>query len=130
MGTSHHEPMMRAHKEYSKRKDQVGPWNYKTNKNNLNSFFKEGLVRNKNYDNLITIGMRGDGDVAMSEEGDTENMKILTDVINGQREIISQVYNKESSEVPQVWAIFTEVQRYYPNDSLRQASQQHLLKMQ
>ena len=113
MGTSHHEPMMRAHKEYSKRKELIGPWNYQTNKENLDNFFFEGLNRNKNYENLITIGMRGDGDVAMSEEGDAENMKILTNVINGQRDIISQVYNKKASEVPQVWAIFTEVQRYY-----------------
>lgn len=28
MGTSHHEPMMRAHKEYVNRRDEVGPWDY------------------------------------------------------------------------------------------------------
>lgn len=113
MGTSHHEPMMRAHKEYTKRRDTVGPWNYAANKENLDKFFTEGVERNKAFDNLITIGMRGDGDVAMSEEGDKENMKILHDVIDGQRGIIAQVYGKPASEVPQTWAIFTEVQRYY-----------------
>ncbi|MBQ3752136.1 MAG: glycosyl hydrolase 115 family protein, partial [Prevotella sp.] len=30
MGTSHHEPMMRAHQEYLHRKEQVGPWDYAT----------------------------------------------------------------------------------------------------
>ena len=30
MGTSHHEPMMRAHKEYVNRKDSIGAWNYET----------------------------------------------------------------------------------------------------
>ncbi len=65
MGTSHHEPMMRAHKEYVYRKDSIGAWDYATNKANLDRFFEEGLERNKAYDNLITIGMRGDGDVAM-----------------------------------------------------------------
>lgn len=124
MGTSHHEPMMRAHKEYTKRRTEIGPWNYVTNKNNIDRFFREGVERNKNYDNIITIGMRGDGDVAMGNGDDNENIKVLEDVIDGQRKIISEVYGKSPSEVPQLWAIFTEVQRYYdkgftvPNDVL------------
>ena len=113
MGTSHHEPMMRAHKEYTRRRDEVGEWNYATNKARLDSFFTDGLRRNKAYDNLITIGMRGDGDVAMSNGGDRQNMRVLADVVNGQREIIKNVYGCDPQEVPQLWAIFTEVQRYY-----------------
>lgn len=113
MGTSHHEPMMRAHKEYVYRKDSIGAWDYATNKVNLDRFFEEGLERNKAYDNLITIGMRGDGDVAMGNGNDEDNMKTLKDVVDGQREIIERVYKKPASEVPQLWAIFTEVQRYY-----------------
>ena len=113
MGTSHHEPMMRAHKEYVYRKDSIGEWDYSTNKANLDRFFEEGLERNKNFDNLITIGMRGDGDVAMGKGNDEDNMKTLKDVVEGQREIIERVYKKPASEVPQLWAIFTEVQRYY-----------------
>ncbi len=113
MGTSHHEPMMRAHKEYTRRREEVGEWNYATNKARLDSFFTDGLRRNKAYDNLITIGMRGDGDVAMSDGGDEQNMRVLADVVKGQREIIKNVYGCDPSEVPQLWAIFTEVQRYY-----------------
>lgn len=113
MGTSHHEPMMRAHKEYVYRKDTIGAWDYATNKANLDRFFEEGLEHNKAYDNLITIGMRGDGDVAMGNGNDEDNMKTLKDVVDGQREIIERVYKKPASEVPQLWAIFTEVQRYY-----------------
>ena len=113
MGTSHHEPMMRAHKEYTRRRDEVGEWNYATNKARLDSFFTDGLRRNKAYDNIITIGMRGDGDVAMSDGGDRQNMRVLADVVNGQREIIKNVYGCDPQEVPQLWAIFTEVQRYY-----------------
>lgn len=113
MGTSHHEPMMRAHQEYLARKDTLGPWNYVTNKENIDSFFREGLVRNSKYENLITIGMRGDGDVAMGDGDDLANMKTLTDVVTNQRKIISEVYGRPAEEVPQMWAIFTEVQRYY-----------------
>ena len=113
MGTSHHEPMMRAHKEYTRRKDKVGAWNYAENKKGLDNFFMEGMTRNKDFENIVTIGMRGDGDVAMSEGGDSLNMSILKDVIDGQRSILSAVYDRDPSSIPQLWAIFTEVQRYY-----------------
>jgi len=112
MGTSHHEPMMRAHREYVTRKDEIGPWDYSVNKQRLDQFFLEGMQRNRAYDNLVTIGMRGDGDVAMGKGDDEDNMKTLREVIKGQRQIIKKVYGREDA-VPQLWAIFTEVQRYY-----------------
>lgn len=113
MGTSHHEPMMRSHMEYVNRRKEVGPWDYTVNSERLNKFFTEGLERNKSYDNIITIGMRGDGDVAMGKGNDEDNMKTLADVIHSQRNIIRKVYGRSPEEVPQLWAIFTEVQRYY-----------------
>lgn len=113
MGTSHHEPMMRAHKEYTRRRDEVGPWDYAKNPERIEKFFRDGLERNKNYDNIITIGMRGDGDVAMGTGNDADNMATLKNVIAAQRSIIKDVYGKDPKEVPQLWAIFTEVQRYY-----------------
>jgi hypothetical protein len=112
MGTSHHEPMMRSHQEYLSRKEAVGPWDYSINKDRIDKFFREGIERNKAYDNLVTIGMRGDGDVAMGKGYDAENMKILKNVIKGQRKIINDIYGRADA-VPQLWAIFTEVQRYY-----------------
>lgn len=113
MGTSHHEPMMRSQKEYTDRKTEIGEWNYATNKKNIDQFFYEGIERNKNFDNMITIGMRGEGDVAMGEGNDLENIKTLQNVIKGQREIIQKIYKDSPENHPQVWAIFTEVQRYY-----------------
>lgn len=113
MGTSHHEPMMRAHKEYVRRRDQIGPWNYATNKTNIDKFFTQGIERSKSFENIITIGMRGDGDTAMGNGDDGENMKVLADVVQNQRRIIEEVHGKKASEIPQLWAIFTEVQRYY-----------------
>ena len=113
MGTSHHEPMMRAHKEYTMRREEVGPWDYEQNPERLDKFFTEGIEHSKNYENIITIGMRGDGDVAMGKGNDADNMKTLEKVIASQRRIISKVHDKKASEVPQLWAIFTEVQRYY-----------------
>ncbi|MEP6674425.1 MAG: glycosyl hydrolase 115 family protein [Ferruginibacter sp.] len=115
MGNSHHEPMMRAQKEWTNSHNNYGngEWNYITNKDGLTSFWTKGLERNKNYDNLITMGMRGDGDVAMGNGNDSENIKTLHDVITRQREIIKNVYKDNPANHPQLWAIFTEVQRYY-----------------
>ena len=112
MGTSHHEPMMRSHQEYLHRKDKVGPWDFASNPTRVKKFFREGMERNKNYDNLVTIGMRGDGDVAMGKGDDAENMNTLRKVIDAQRQIIKDIYGRADA-VPQLWAIFTEVQRYY-----------------
>ena len=112
MGTSHHEPMMRSHQEYLRRKEQVGPWDYASNPERIEQFFREGMERNKDYDNLVTIGMRGDGDVAMGTGNDADNMKTLEKVVACQRRIIKDIYGRADA-VPQLWAIFTEVQRYY-----------------
>lgn len=113
MGTSHHEPMMRAHKEYTSRRKEIGPWDYNLNETNLKKFFRDGIERNKRFDNLVTMGMRGDGDVALGEGDDQENINTLKKVVADQREILHDVYSKDPSEIPQLWAIFTEVQRYY-----------------
>lgn len=112
MGTSHHEPMMRAHKEYTRRREEVGAWDYASNKEKIDKFFREGMSRNRDYENLVTIGMRGDGDVAMGKGDDEDNMKTLYKVIDGQRQIIKDIYGAPDA-VPQLWAVFTEVQRYY-----------------
>ena len=80
---------------------RVGPWDYATNKERVDQFFREGMERNKAYDNLVTIGMRGDGDVAMGKGDDAENMQTLKNVIEGQRKIIKDIYGRPDA-VPQL----------------------------
>ena len=110
MSTSHHEPMARNHQEYARNRKGWGPWNYQKNKANLQKFFREGIERMKGTEQIVTIGMRGDGDEAMSEEADT---KLMTNIINDQRKIIADVTGKKVSETPQVWALYKEVLDYY-----------------
>lgn len=110
MSTSHHEPMARNHQEYARNRKGWGPWNYQKNKANLQKFFREGIERMKGTEQIVTIGMRGDGDEAMSEEADT---RLMTNIINDQRKIIADVTGKKASETPQVWALYKEVQNYY-----------------
>ena len=110
MGTSHHEPMARNHQEYARRRSDWGAWNYQTNKDNLDRFFREGIERMKGTDDIVTIGMRGDGDEAMSETADT---KLMERIIDNQRRIIKEVTGKPAEKTTQVWALYKEVQDYY-----------------
>lgn len=108
ISTSHHEPMGRAHSEW-KRYGQ-GVWNYNKNPKALQNFWKGGMERMKNYETVVTVGMRGDGDEPMSEESD---IALLQKIVKDQRKIISEVTGKKAEETPQVWALYKEVQDYY-----------------
>jgi hypothetical protein len=114
MGTSHHEPMARNHQEWVRKRGADGPWDYTVNKKLLTKFFTEGMERAKDTEDLITIGMRGDGDAAMGKEGEEANyIKLLETIIKDQRKIIRKVTGKPAEQRPQVWALYKEVQQYY-----------------
>ena len=110
MGTSHHEPMARNHQEYARHRNEWGAWNYQTNQTKLDQFFREGIERMKGTEDIVTIGMRGDGDEAMSETADT---KLMERIIANQRKIIKEVTGKPAEKTTQVWALYKEVQDYY-----------------
>jgi len=116
MGTSHHEPMMRAHKDWTDRKAHLGngQWNYATNREPIRQFFREGIERNRDHEVVVTVGMRGDGDVALASSGDLQSdVALLETIIADQRGIIAQGMGRPADTVPQVWVLFTEVYKYY-----------------
>ena len=122
IGTSHHEPMARNHQEYARKRGEWGPWNYQKNKDNLDRFFREGIERMKGTDDIVTIGMRGDGDAPMGgKEGHDDeferqvdkNKKLMERIFNNQRKIIAQETGKPASQRQQVWALYKEVQDFY-----------------
>lgn len=109
MSTSHHEPMMRADKEWNRYGE--GPWEYSKNPKNLYDFWVDGAKRNKPYESVYTLGMRGQQDEPMSEG---ENIGLLEKIVHDQREILTEVFDdREVTEVPQVWALYKEVQGFY-----------------
>lgn len=108
MGTSHHEPMMRAHDEW--RRAGQGPWNYDRNETALREFWRGGVERVKNYESIVTVGMRGDGDEAMAEK---TNVALLERIVADQRTILQKVTGRPPAETPQLWALYKEVQGYY-----------------
>ena len=61
-------------------------------------------------EDIVTIGMRGDGDAAMSEN---TNVKLLEDIVKNQRRIIEKVTKRPAKATPQVWALYKEVLDYY-----------------
>jgi len=108
MGTSHHEPMLRAQQEW--KRHGKGPWDYSANADFLKNFWEQGVERNKNFESVITLGMRGDGDLPMSESA---NISLLERIVADQRKIITERVNPDLAKVPQDWALYKEVQEYY-----------------
>ncbi|KAA6305127.1 hypothetical protein EZS27_043222, partial [termite gut metagenome] len=108
IGTSHHEPLGRAHDEW--RRYGSGKWDYSVNPKVLTDFWTSGMERIKNWESVVTIGMRGDGDEAMSQ---STNIALLEKIVKDQRTIISKITKKKATETPQVWALYKEVQDYY-----------------
>ncbi len=107
IGTSHHEPLMRAHDEW--RRYGKGKWNYDSNEVRLKEFWKFGMQRASN-EKIVSVGMRGDGDEPMSRETATA---LLERIVKDQREIITEVTGKPAGATPQLWALYKEVQDYY-----------------
>ena len=120
MGTSHHEPMMRAHDEWHRHTEQGitgGDWDYSKNAAKLRKFWQGGIDRmmskgggGRAYESVVTIGMRGDGDQAMA--GSTA-VQLLESIVADQRRIIASVTGKPAEQTPQLWALYKEVQDYY-----------------
>jgi len=108
MGTSHHEPMLRAQQEW-KRYGQ-GQWDYDSNETTLKEFWKKGIENMREHESIVTIGMRGDGDKPMTEGTATA---LLERIVKDQRQIIEDVRQEPASETPQLWALYKEVQDYY-----------------
>jgi len=110
MSTSHHEPMMRAQQEW--KRYGTGPWDYSKNGDFLRQFWAQGVERNRNYESIITLAMRGDGDMPMAGNIN-DNVALLEKIVADQRQIIAGKVNPNVAAVPQVWALYKEVQGYY-----------------
>ena len=70
------EPMRRAQQEW--KRSGRGAWDYAANGEVLRAFWAEGIRRNRSYESIVTLGMRGDGDLPMSEEA---NVALLDELL-------------------------------------------------
>ncbi len=122
IGFSHHEPCLRASEEWDKVRgvDTVygNEWNYYTNKDGLAKYWEDGIIRSGKYEHLVTIGMRGERDSSMLGPDSTlkDNIDLLKDIILKQRELIGKHINPDVDKVPQLLALYKEVEAYFHGD--------------
>lgn len=122
MGYSHHEPCLRASEEWDKVRGENSPygneWNFYTNEKGLLCYWEDALKRSGKYENIITIGMRGERDTSMLGKDSTlrENIELLKDIIRKQRALIERHVKRESGQVPLLLALYKEVEPYFYGD--------------
>lgn len=122
MGTSHHEPLCRAGVEWQNQYKQYSDdpsWNFIKNKDGISQFWKDGLERSKDFENIITIGMRGENDSKLlgEEASLKDNIEVVKNAITTQNQIIKSIINKELKEIPRMLAIYKEVEDFYFGDN-------------
>ena len=115
ISSSHHEPCMRAGAEYGLMRGTDSPygdaWDFLANRDGITKFWEDGLKRNAPFENVITLGMRGENDtVIMNNASLEENIALLRDVLHTQNELIKQTVNPDLSQVPRQIVLFTEVE--------------------
>lgn len=122
MGASHHEPCLRNGEEYKylRGKDSIygDAWNFIANREGITKFWKDGLKRNGNFENVITVGMRGEADTTIMGKDATlaDNIELLRDVIQTQNQLIRENINPNLSEVPRMLALYKEVEPFFYGD--------------
>lgn len=114
IGTSHCEPLLRNNVgEWDARKR--GEFNYRTNKENVQSYWIERLeeVKDSKGGNIFTIGMRGIHDSSMAGYSTMqEKFDGLQEVINDQQRLIKEHIGDPSAQ-DQIFVPYKEVLELY-----------------
>jgi hypothetical protein len=132
MGTSHEAPMMRGIEEWNRHAvaavrdgegnvvtpgtdpyGGTGEWSFRRNREALEGYWRDGARRmvNDDIEGVVTLGMRGNGDVSLP---DGDGVELMESIIASQRDIITEEFGAdELTSVPQVFTLYKEVQRYW-----------------
>ncbi|MCR5432258.1 MAG: glycosyl hydrolase 115 family protein [Lachnospiraceae bacterium] len=121
MGTSHHEPLCRAGAEWQRIYKQYGDdntWSFVKNGEAISNFWKDGLIRNREFENIITIGMRGEDDSLLLGEDATleDNINVLKTAIIEQYRLLKENVSPDLKEINRMLAIYKEVEDFYYGD--------------
>ncbi len=115
MGTSHHEPMCRAGEEWRHLWQQYTDkynWDFAVNREGISRFWEDGIRRNKPYESVITIGMRGEADSPL-DGGLKYNIDLLKDIILTQK---SELAAEGLENAPKMLVVYKEVENYWNGD--------------
>nr|CEG02827.1 unnamed protein product [Fusarium pseudograminearum CS3487] len=114
LGGSHTEPMMRAQNEF--KNFYEGDWQYHTNNETIDEYFRYGVERAKPYarNSMWTMAMRGTGDTAIEGNiGIDGIVDMLETLVDNQREILKKGLKVDNlTDVPSLWCLYKEVQSY------------------
>jgi hypothetical protein len=109
MGTSHEAPMMRGIEEWNRHPSGTGEWSFVRNADALKAYWRDGIkrMRDQQIEGVVTLGMRGNGDVSLP---DGDGIGLMSSIIDSQRQILAE---EGMLGVPQVQTLYKEVQRYW-----------------
>jgi hypothetical protein len=128
MGTSHEAPMMRGIEEWNRHavaavRDPdgnivtpghdpyggTGEWSFRRNADAIKAYWTDGIERmqNEGFEGVVTLGMRGNGDVSLP---DGDGIELMQEIIATERQILADY---DMLDAPQVWTLYKEVQRYW-----------------
>lgn len=131
MGTSHEAPMMRGIEEWNRHavpavRDAdgtivtpghdpyggTGEWSFRRNAEAIKAYWRDGLRRmtDEDIEGVVTLGMRGNGDVSLP---DGDGIELMREIIDSERRIIEETTGRDAAQTPQVWTLYKEVQRYW-----------------
>lgn len=126
MGMSHHEPCLRQGEEYKYLRGSGSvygdAWNFRTNREGITRFWEDGLKRSGKFENVITVGMRGEADTAILGKNATlaDNIELLRDVLKTQKKLIQENVNADLTKVPRMIALYKEVEEFfYGNEEVK-----------
>ncbi|GAA2587372.1 glycosyl hydrolase 115 family protein [Winogradskya consettensis] len=109
MGTSHEAPMMRGIEEWNRHPAGTGEWSFRRNADAIKAYWRDGAQRmaDQKIEGVITLGMRGNGDVSLP---DGDGIDLMSSIIDTQRQILRET---GLIDAPQVQTLYKEVQRYW-----------------
>lgn len=131
MGTSHEAPMMRGIEEWNRHavaavRDSAGTitkpghdpyggtgeWSFRRNADAIKAYWADGIrrMRDEDFEGVVTLGMRGNGDVSLP---DGDGIELMTEIIATQRALLAEISGKDVTTIPQVWTLYKEVQHYW-----------------
>lgn len=134
MGTSHHEPLYRAGNEWGQEYGQykgtlslssADAWNkyniptekeYNEKINTaIENFWRDGVKRNGEFDNICTVGMRGEADSSLpAADNPPKYAELLNYIITQQKNIL----NEEGDTNPTQLVIYKEVENAWNEGAL------------
>lgn len=136
MGTSHEAPMARGIEEWNRHAKPAvrdasgaittpgsdpyggtGEWSFRNNSRALIDYWTDGIKRMKadGSEQVITMGMRGNGDTALP---DGDGIDLMQSIFDAQEKILK---DQGMDDQPKVWTLYKEVQRYW-DEGLRPPS--------